>query len=367
MRTLGIIGIIFLMAVIAIVGTSPKLQRIENVDGTQKRRYVVGFAIFAVLPIILWAGFRDGAGYVDTNAYIRMYKLVPDNIMQAGDFIANVDDKDPGFTVFLIIIKMIFGTSYRPFLLIMAIIEMGIVALFFRKYSSQFVLSLFFFVASAEYFSWIFNGMRQFLAVSILLVGFGLLLRKKYMHYIILVLIASTIHGTALIMLPILFIVQGKPWNKKTMITILFAVMILFATSRFTSLLDSLLQSTQYADAVSSWNDDGTNPIRVLFQMIPTILAFIGRKQLQKEDDRTIAICTNMSIISSMLWLVSMVTSGIYMGRLPIYANMFNYILLPYELDRFFAKESAKIAKIGMVIVYLSYYYYQFHFAWGTI
>lgn len=38
---------------------------------------------------------------------------------------------------------------------------------------------------------------------------------KKYVALIVIILLATTVHSSAFIMLPIIFVVQGKPWNKK--------------------------------------------------------------------------------------------------------------------------------------------------------
>ena len=84
-------------------------------------------------------------------------------------------------------------------------------------------------------------------------------------------------------------------------------------------------------NVVSDWqslNDDGTNIIRVLVYSIPAILSFIGRKWLNAENNQCINLCTNMSIISAAIYMVSAGTSGVFLGRLPIFTSLYSYILL---------------------------------------
>ena len=104
----------------------------------------------------------------------------------------------------------------------------------------------------------------------------------------------------------------------------------------FTETLDVMLADTQYKNVVSdwtSWQDDGTNPLRVLVYSVPTILSLFCRKKIIKEGGRVIQVACNMSIMSSALYLISMVTSGIFMGRLPIYCSLYaNGILLPWDV-----------------------------------
>ena len=146
---------------------------------------------------------------------------------------------------------------------------------------------------------------------------------------------------------------------------IIFAIMFV---GRFTSLLDSSLSETQYKNVVTDYTsggDDGTNPLRVAVYSIPTIIAFIGRKKHQKCDDVLIYFCTNASIISTGLYALSMFTSGMYLGRIPIYLSLYNYILLPWEIKNIIPEKSRSVITVGIIVLYLVFYYYQFHIAWS--
>ena len=368
MRTIGLIGMIFWTGIVALLSQAVASTRTEWVCGSEEERYSHSFALLTVIPIILWAGLRTGRGYVDTNAYIKFYSAIPNTFGEIIEYIKSVNNSDWGFTLLTWFIKQAFGASYTPYLFIIAAVQCIIVAFFFRKYSSNYCMSFFLFVASAEYFSWIFNGMRQFLAVVIALTAFKYLLNRQYLKYILIVLIASTIHMTAIMMLPLAFVVQGKPWNKKTLIIIALALFAIIYTSQFTHLIDASMQNTQYSESVSSWEDNGSNPIRVLFYSIPTIFSLLAINKIEKDDSLVINACVNMSIVSTALWLISMVTSGIYIGRLPIYVGLYNYVLYPYLIENYFDDiTKAQMAKFLMVVTYLLYYYYQIHFAWHAI
>jgi hypothetical protein len=55
----------------------------------------------------------------------------------------------------------------------------------------------------------------------------------------------------------------------------------------------------------------------------------------------------------------------IYIGRLPVYCSLYNYILLPWVLERTFEKGSAKIIMLMAMGCYMVFYYYQMHYIWG--
>lgn len=341
--------------------------RKERVFGKWETRTIPIFGIIVLLPII-WMAANRGT-MMDTYAYLLGFCSMPESLTGLQEYMLSVK-KDKGFSVLSIIIKAIFGSNEIVYLLVLAVLQLLALWSVYRKYSENYLMSIFLFMASTDFISWMCNGLRQFMAVTVIFSVTTFILNKKYILVIAVIILASTFHGTAILMIPLIFIAQGKAWNKKTL---LFTVMILLALTyveQFTNILDSVLYDTQYANVVSdwtSWNDDGTNPIRVLFYSLPTIIAIIGRRYIIEENNKVINFCVNMSMISTGLYLISMVTSGIFIGRLPIYASLYNYILLPWEIKHLFSDKSAKTVNVFMVFLYMVFYYYQMHFGWGLI
>ena len=172
----------------------------------------------------------------------------------------------------------------------------------------------------------------------------------------------ATIHKSAFILIPMYFIAQGEPWNKRTLIFIGCIVLAMLFTSKFTSLLTDVVEQTDYAGSVNEFKntDDGTNPIRILVESIPIILAFIYRDKIKNKLTPIIKLSINMSLIASGLYIISKIaSSGILLGRLPIYFSMYNLILLPWLLKNIFEKREKDLIYYIMIICYLVYFYYQ--------
>lgn len=345
----------------------PKQQ--EIVLGVKERRWTVFASILAILPYITWSGFRTD-GFGDSGAYRRTFLEAPGQLSDLAQYVSEAS-KDKGFAALNVIFKSIFGSSDVLFFLVIAAVQLIIFAMVCRKYSCNYWTSLFIFVASTEYLSWCHNGIRQFLAVMLIFAGTPLLLKKKYVPLICLILIAATLHASALLMIPIIFIVQGKAWNKKTLLCIVAAIIVLIFVDRFTDVLDTMMSNTQYSNMVTDWNewqDDGTNPIRVLVYSIPMILALVGMRQIKNVDDRFVNIMTNFSVLTFAIALVSMVTSGIFIGRLIIYPAMYSaFLLLPWEIENLFTKASAQLMKVAMILGYTGFFFYQMHVTWGIM
>lgn len=356
---------LFIGAIIAVI---VPVTRSEYVLGKKEQRWGLIPAVLLACPYAVWAGVRHD-WFGDTGVYRRMFQESPAAISQIPSYIAE-HTKDRGFSVLTIVLKSILGNSVILFFLIIAIFQIACIVYVFRKYSSNYWLSFFLFIVSTDYLSWMHNGVRQFIAVTIVFACFGLIVKRKYVPLICLVLLASTIHGSALLMIPIVFIVLGKAWNKRTIFFIAATVVIMGFIDQFTSLLDNLLAETQYSDLITNeiWTtDDGTSILRVLVYSAPAILSFIGKRYVDAADDPVINICVNCACVTMALYFLASVSSGIYVGRLPIYTTLQGYIAVPWLIDHIFTEKSATLVKTAMIGAFLVFFYYQMHVAWAVI
>ena len=357
--------IILWIGIMSFLASFSKVQRMEKVLDKEEYRYLPWFAMLTFFPVLYFATTRGG--FADTYAYLLTFDDMPSSFRELPQYIAGIK-KDKGFYILSALIKIVFGSNETVYLFVLALIQSVIIISVYRKYSSQYLVSIFLFLASTDYISWMFNGLRQFTAVVIGLAATQYILQKRWIPTILLILLASTMHQSALLLFPIAIIVQGKAWNRRTLLFLLATMVAVLFVDQFTNILDDMMQETQYANMVSDWNewgDDGTNLLRVLVYAVPTILSIVGLKYIRQANDPLINFCTNMSIVSTGLYVISMFTSGIFIGRLPIYASLYNYILLPWQIDNMFTKDSAKLVKYLMIAAYLIFYYYQMHFAWG--
>lgn len=355
------------VAVAWMIGLCTKVQRTEYVCGEKVQRYYPLWAFLIYLPLVIWSGFR---GYVgDTGAYMEMFREIPSGLRNIPSYMDTIE-KDKGFYLFSAVIKNLISDNVNVYFIILALIQVALLIKVYRKYSSNYIVTFFLFVASTDYISWMFNGIRQFTAVTITFFAFEYILKKNYVPAVLIVLFAALFHGSALLVLPFIFIAQGQAWNKKTILFIIAVIVAVMFIGEFTDILDTLLAETQYKNVVSDWQefqDDGTNIIRVLVYAIPSILSLIGLKFIKYADDPVINLCTNMSIASVGFYIVSMFTSGIFIGRLPIYFSLYSYILLPWEIEHMFSEKSVKLVYLFMIFAYFVFYFYQVKLTWGLV
>lgn len=339
-----------------LLSNTTNVTEVEIIDGKEVRRWNLWMAALLFLPIFWIACF--GTPRSDTWLYISNFE---NSSVNWSEFLIKLKEAESGqgFTVLQFVIKKIFGNNVDAFRVILALIHSIPLIFIFRKYSESYLMTIFLFVASGCHSGWMMNGIRQFIAVTIIFAATPWLLEKKYVPTVAVILFASTFHISALLMLPIIFIVHGKAWNEKTIFYIIVALIAMYIFDKYTGAIDFLLEGTEFEGATNAWRelgDDGTNPIRVLVNAIPMLLAFLGRNHIKAENDMMLNVCVNMSVVTTGLYLISMVTSGIMIGRLPIYTSLYNFILLPNLIPKMFTEESVRMVRLIMIGFYMFYY-----------
>ena len=171
-------------------------------------------------------------------------------------------------------------------------------------------------------------------------------------------------------MIPAYFIVDSEPWSKRTMLFIACIILAMMFTSQFTGLLDTVVENTDYASSMAEFKDkdDGTNPIRILVESVPIIIAFLYRDRIKDKLTPIIKISINMSLISSGVYIISKIArSGVMLGRLPIYFSLYNLILLPWLIKFVFENNEKRLMNFMMIIGYCSFFYYQMVVTWNGV
>ena len=356
---------LFVFLIILYCVSSASHQRYQiYVAGEYEGRYK-WFSALMIVAVLTYVAATRANRFGDTGAYIRgFWEMEPtwDNIIRT----IHGTGKDKGFSVTAILLKMLIGDRYQLYLGIIAGFCLMCVFFVYKKHSCNLFMTTFFFLASGEYVQWTHNGIRQFIAVSMIFAATGLLLKKRYILYIAVVLLASTFHASALVMIPAIAVVQGRAWNLKSIFMMLAVLVITSSTDLLNDLLFGIMENSQYSDSIDAlMSTGGTNPLRVAVFAIPPLMALIFRRQILALNIPIINLSVNMAIVSFGVFIISMFTSGIYIGRMPIYFSLYNYLLLPWIIERFFEKNSSKLIYWLAICCYMIFYYYQMHVIWS--
>ena len=340
-------------------------EEYNEISGEYNWRVKPLFAFIAFAPIIWMAANRGWIG--DSYNYWQSYCGMPTSIGELRSYLA-LNNKGEGFTILSSLIKMIVGENSFRYFLLLAIIQGSVVIAVCQKWSKNYIFTLFLFIASTEYISWMFNGVRQFTAAIIVFAGTSWMMKKNKLPLILLILLAATVHQTVLVMIPLAFVIDSEAWNKKTVLMIVGTIIVIVFISRFTGLLNTALEYTQYAGYLTMDDlaaDDGANPLRALVYTVPALISFVYKNRIKEINDPMVNLCTNCSIITACIYWISVFTSGVLIARLTGYISLYSYILLPWELDNCVSESARGVIKSVTVILYIGFYYYQVVLGWG--
>ncbi len=341
-------------------------QQEEIVLGRREVRWNLLPALITALPYVFWAAWRSDV-YGDTGIYRSLFNNMPVGIPNMAEYL-DTHTKGIGFVIPEYLFKSFVSQSVIAFFFVVAFLQVFLLVLVFRKYSCNYWLSMFLFVASTDYLSWVHNGMRQFVAVMLIFACIPLLVRRRYLLMCLVVLIAASIHSAALVFLPFIFVVNGRAWNIRTLLYIVAVILAVIFLDRVSDFIVSSMEETVYEGDIEIFlTDDGTNFIRVLFYAVPTAMSWVFRPYIDRADDPMINLCVNLSIISTGVYIFSSFTSGILVGALPIFFSLANYILLPWLIREVFDSGSAVFLEILFVGVYTFFFYYQMGPTWGLL
>lgn len=316
---------------------------------TRRKDRLCYFLIFALLAIFV--GLRTY--YNDTAAYISSYERVK-TFPGFWDSFNPELGANPGFTITLAWLKS-HGVSAQSFLLFFATISVGSSIYFLKKYSSNFMLSLFLFFATNAY-TLSAAAIKQSAAIALSLVAVGFALKKKWLPFFALILLAATFHPYVLLfaLVPIL---TFKPWTKLTYIML---AAFIFAGFTLESFLGTIVDITaMIGDSYSeeALIGEGINIFRVLVANVPLVLTFIYRKQLFQDSTKTDHLMVNLAMLNGAIMFVGMFGTAIYFSRLASFFTIAQCIALPWILSKL-PRDRKDFFTAAMIVGYCGFFVY---------
>lgn len=317
------------------------------------------FFLIASFIMIAVSGLRHG--YIDTRAYRVGFETLNISSVLNLDFLLNGESKDRGFSVISAIIKL-FSQDSQVFLFVFALITVGCLLYGIERNSVALTFSVFLFICTGCYLDTM-NGMRQaFVSAILFAVGSKLIEEKKVVKYIILVLLLSTVHASALLFIPLYFVADKKAWSSYTwVISGVTLVVFVFFNSGIGSFIVSILEDTSYGADYGQMiltANTSVNVLRLLVALVPIGLSVIT-KEYEEKDFPFYHICFNMSLVNALTWLFA--TKVLYFYRLAAYFQPYMILLLGYELYFIRGESNRKIIKTFAIIMFLLWHAYSLY------
>lgn len=208
------------------------LALVENrTSSAHKKERLAKIAAFILIFFFGLRGFVQS----DFQNYYPWFESLPTLWNNRDFFGAFTENYEPGFVLFSVLCKSIFP-NYFIWIFICTLIDILLLKKIFNEYSVNVCLSFaIYFAIGAVIME--FNLMRNIKAILILILALKYIRERQMWKYILCVLTAMLFHITAIIFIPLYFVL-GKRWPKPVLIGIFIACMaVLFLRISFLSTL----------------------------------------------------------------------------------------------------------------------------------
>lgn len=313
-------------------------------------RKVYKVTVLIVFIILLYiSGFRSTSSIGDTMFYSYSYRLFVENPY------VNFKGKDYGFSLLVLLLTKI-STDPQILIVFTAFITNAFNILTLYKHSNPFELGTFLYFATVVFYVTM-NGIRQAMVAAIMFWASRYIIKNDWIKYLVIVIILSRFHSSAIILIPIYFICRKEAWGREFWAVLGISLMLIVAFRPMLSVIVNLLDSTQYNNYGQDMmkNTATVNPIRVLVTAVPLFLAYFVKDKLKSSWPES-----NIFIFMSLFNFIVMLfgTRYLFFYRLSIYFELYNLVLIP-RLLYFYEIRIRTMLYICIIIFYSVFCFYQ--------
>lgn len=314
-----------------------------------KRDRICFFIMFLAMGIFV--GLRTS--YNDTYAYRHGYELMGTDFSGFSSISYTIGDNF-GFNIVNQLLR-IQGVTTQSYIMFYSLITNGIYLWFIRKYSNNYILSIFLFNTMGVY-TFTMAAIKQCVAVAFCLIATDRAINKKNLSFAFWILIATTFHPYSLMYVVVPFL-KFETWTSKTYLLLaVFAVLGIGLQSLIGTIVNvTSMLGESYNEA--SFIGEGVNVFRLLVVWVPVIISFMCKKFTIRNKNETFNVIMNLAMLNAEIMFIALFGTANYFARLANYFLIFQAIALP-ELFNNFTKQSKQLITILMIVGFLGYFYY---------
>lgn len=265
---------------------------------------------------------------------------------------ANIDSVkivELGFR-YLMKICSLLSPSFTFFLFMYSLLWIGGYLDVIKKYSPNVILSLLLLIVGP--FDQSIFVIRQHLAMVVVFLSYKYIIEKKFLMYLFLIVLAFSLHQTALIALPIYFLYHVRGKRKTFFLIIAIAIFLYFS---FSTLLrnvgNEMLQGySSYIDSDVKTNTTGA--ILMALELAIYVIA-LKKKVLDAGINRILFLSLSLGLILSVSGIGFNPTS-----RLVMYYTSVSFLTIPIIASNIKNRLSRNIVTIAFILLYAYVAYY---------
>lgn len=335
---INLLVILFTIALGVYYMQSEKIVDINTKSGRKLRLLISGrkqYIILVSLLLILQSGLRNWAVGADTYAYYVAFERVKlmswtqifDTFKQ---YYQVGEGKDPGYLIFQKIIQVVVN-DYQIYLILIAVMFFTALGYFIYKNTKYITDVMFAFVLYSALFYSFFSitGIRQTIATVATLWGFELIKKKKLIPFILIILLASTIHKSVLVFLPFYFLANFQKTKLIYTVAVLIFPLVMIFRRPVAYFLAISSGSENYLQFALSDMEAGTPTFTVLMVLV-ILFGWIFMKDLLKLKPSLSRIYNAMAlafVFTPLTWVDPSLM------RVVQYFSIFMLLFIPQVID----------------------------------
>lgn len=327
----------------------------------------ISFLIITIIAVVTNLDYKNntftlvGGSYIlFLLASIRHESMGADTMSYMLDFISLNNITDPteeyekGFQYFKLFVAS-FTDNPTLYLMVNSLIFISSVFIFLHRYSKEAFLSIILFV-SMGYYQFSFSGLRQSLAMAILLYTYKFIKDKNLFYFLIFVLIASQFHNSALIFLIAYPVAHWKINFRHFGIMLSLFGLISFFGIYLIEILINLLKIDFLSGRFKAYYDPAFQSQLSLagFAILFLIWSFCYVIYIKYDAHEQLKILLNIVFVGLLFQFMTPLLAEFF--RLSMYFSIFTIALLPNSILLIRSAFNRGLAYVMILLMFILYY-----------
>lgn len=313
---------------------------------TKHQRDIVYLSLFVIIGIII--GFRDYTVGADTITYYNIFNNISSNsLIYAFENIR----EEWGYVLCNKIIALL-GGNYYCFQLIYSIVMLMLIGKFIIDNTTNYYMAVIIFLG-AGYFEFSYNIIRQMMAISIGACGWTLWRQQKYKKALLILLIATSFHKLAALLILAYLIYSIR--DKKLLVAII--TILCLSLEELIPFAYSILESVgMYVNYFKATSDHiSRNGIFILWTFEGVLILFSYISSNINSKGRCVAILSILNLIFNIL------DEQIrYLDRVGLFFFPFMILLFCVNGDNLFKEQNLKnIYRVAVSLFFIAFFIYR--------
>lgn len=253
------------------------------------------FLFLFLLGLSLFVGFSDMFGGYDRYIYGEIFDNIADVTTIKGDYsdslLYNFYSSEIGYTLLNVLISFFTENRYI-FILIVTLIIYTLLFVSIKKYTVNYPLATILFLGLCFFFT--FTYLRQVLGATIVWLGIQYVIERKFWKFLMVFLIAFSMHNSAIIFFPLYFVPRRK-FSPRLIVGIMLSLLIL-GLSPLPNSLFQVYESSSIVERHADYNASGGLRIPYILEAF-FFLYLILKNYSDIPNDKSYIVLMNMALI----------------------------------------------------------------------